>query len=43
MLEFRMVLAEGIERQGSKHGHELRCSPQGPTNTRGCNLRHVHL
>lgn len=43
MLDYRMILAEGIERQGSKHGHELRCGPKSSTNTRGCNLRHVYL
>lgn len=42
-LNCRMILAEGIERQGSKHGHELRCGPKSPTNTRGCNLRHIYL
>lgn len=38
-----MILAKGVEGQRSEHCHELGRGPQGPTDTRGRNLRHVHL
>lgn len=36
-------LTEGVERERPKHCHELGCGPQGPTDARGGDLRHVHL